>query len=401
MPATKYRTVHIDLPPLHPAQHQVRKSPVRFKVVSAGRRFGKTRLGIALGTAACLKGGRVWWVAPTFQITAIAWRQFKALAQQIPDTDVKEGDKMLTLFTGGWVQMKTADNPTALRGEGLDLVMVDEAAHIMNWDEVWNQALRPALTDRQGNALLISTPKGHNHFHELYRMADDHEDWQSWHFPSWSNPYLSPAEIEVARQQLPALVFRQEYGAEFVQLSGAMFRREFFEIVDTLPTCHQWVRFYDLAASLKQSADFTVGAKVGLYEGTLVIADIVRGRWEWPEVLKIVRQTALADGPSVSVGIEDVGVQKGMYQMLRREPVLAGMAVRPVKVVTDKVTRANPWLARAEQGKVLLKRAAWNSDFLNEVCAFPETVHDDIVDSISGAVQMLTGAAQRWAPVGT
>jgi predicted phage terminase large subunit-like protein len=338
-------------------------------------------------------------VAPTYQIASIAWRQFKALASQIPQSEIKEGDKTITFVGDGFVQMKTADNPTALRGEGLDLIVIDEAAHIANWDEVWWQALRPALSDRQGKAIMISTPKGHNHFHELYQLADTPGEWASWHFPSWSNPYLAPQEIEAARAQLPALVFRQEYGAEFVMLAGALFRREYFDIVEEIPECPSWVRFWDLAASTKTSADFTAGVKVGLHEGTLIIADVMRGRWEWPDALKIIQQTALLDGPHVSVGIEDVGVQKGMYQMLRREPILAGVAMSPVKVVTDKITRANPWLARAEQGNVLLKRAPWNQAFLDEVLSFPETAHDDQVDAVSGAMQMMTGV-RRMLPVG-
>jgi predicted phage terminase large subunit-like protein len=395
------KTMRINLPPLHPGQHAIRTSPARFKIIAAGRRWGKTRFASALELAIALHRGRCWWVAPTYPIASIAWRQFKVLAQQIPGTEIREVERSLTFASGGFVQMKTADSPSGLRGEGLDMVVVDEAAHVLNWDEVWLQALRPSLSDRRGKAMMISTPKGHNHFYELYQQAEHSEEWARWHFPSWTNPYLERSEIEAAQAQLPALVFRQEYGAEFVQLSGAMFRREFFTLVDELPEQGRWVRFWDLAASQKTSADFTVGAKVGFHEGTLMIADVVRGRWEWPDVLKIIRQTALMDGPGVGVGIEDVGVQKGLYQMLRREPLLAGIAIRPIKVVTDKITRANPWLARAEQGQIVLKRASWNAAFLDEVCAFPETAHDDIVDSISGAVQMVMGSQQRFAPVGT
>lgn len=378
----------------------MRRSRARFKIIAAGRRWGKTRLCIALETALGVHRGRCWWVAPTYPIASIAWRQFKALAQQVPDTEIREVERSLTFLGGGFVQMKTADSPTGLRGEGLDLVVIDEAAHVANWDEVWQQALRPSLSDRQGAAIMISTPRGYNHFFELYQQAADDPAWDRWHFPSWSNPFLASSEIDAARAQLPALVFRQEYGAEFVQLAGAMFRREFFTVTETTPPCSQWVRFYDLAASTKTSADYTVGAKVGFSQGRLVIEDIIRGRWEWPEVLKMIRHTALIDGPAVSVGIEDVGVQRGLYQMLRREPQLAGMAIRPIQVTTDKITRANPWLARAEQGQVILKRASWNAAFLDEVCAFPETAHDDMVDSISGAVQMLV-AGSRWLPVGS
>jgi len=84
-----------------------------------------------------------------------------------------------------------------------------------------------------------------------------------------------------------------------------------------------------------------------------------------------------------------VGAQKGMYQSLMREPALVGLAFSPVPVNKDKMIRAQPWLARAEQGKVVMVRGEWNAAFLDEVCAFPETDHDDQVDTISGAVQMI------------
>lgn len=392
--------MEIHLPPLHPGQHQIRTSKARFKAVAAGRRWGKTRVGSALATATCLQQGRCWWVAPTYQIAAIAWRQIKALALQLPQVDVKEGEKTITYLGGGFMQMKTADNPTGLRGEGLDLVIIDEAAHVSNWDEVWWQALRPALSDRQGKALMISTPKGHNHFHDLYQMAQTDADWASWHFPSWSNPYLAPEEIEAARQQLPGLVFRQEYGAEFVQLSGALVQREWITILDHAPSLVKTVRAWDLAVGTKTHNDFTAGVKLGLTaEGGLVVLDVVHGRWEWPEALKIIRQTAVMDGSGVSQGIEDVGTQKGLYQMLLREPALTGIALHPLSVHKDKITRANPWMARAEQGKFALLRASWNQTLLNEICAVPESVHDDIWDAISGATQLLTGV-RRWLPVG-
>jgi len=124
----------------------------------------------------------------------------------------------------------------------------------------------------------------------------------------------------------------------------------------------------------------------------LVIADVVRGRWEWPDAIKVIGQTAKSDGAKTWQGIEDVGMQKGMYQLLAREPSLVGYTFRPIRISNDKITRASPWLARAEQGKVAIVRGNWNHAFMDEICAFPEVKHDDQVDGVSGAVQMLTRA---------
>ena len=314
------------------------------------------------------------------------------LGRKIPGATPRLTTRTVHYPGGGWVQVKSADNPSTLRGEGLDLVIVDETAHISKFMEAWQQSLRPALSDRKGSAIFISTPKGYNHFWELYKDAETMDGWASFQHPTWDNPYIDPQEIEDAKAQLPALVFRQEYGAEFVQLAGALFQREWFNVIRKAPEKLRYVRFWDLAASTKTTADYTVGAKVGLTKkGLLVIADVVRGRWEWPEAVKIIGDTALSDGKGVVQGIEAVGVQTGMYQLLVREPKLAGIAFKPVKVLKDKLTRAMPWLARAEQQLVALVQGEWNAAFLDEVCGFPEVDHDDQVDAISGAVDLIEG----------
>lgn len=340
----------------------------------------------ALKTA--VEGGKAWWIGPSYPMASIGWRTMKELARQIPQAMIKEGEKMIEFPGGGFEQVRSADNPDSLRGEGLDLVIIDEAAHILRFDETWAQALRPALSDREGRALMISTPKGYNSFWELFKDAESKEDWAAFQFPTSDNPYIRPEEIEAAREMLPALVFRQEYLAEFIQLAGALIKREWLEVIEEVPA-GRYVRGWDLAASTKTSADFTAGTKMAFVDGNLIIADLVHGRWEWPEALKVISQTARDDGPGVRQGIETVGVQKGMLDLLLREPMLAGIALQGVPVQKDKLTRFTPFIARAEQGKVKIVRGAWNKTLIDAACAFPEAQHDDIADSISICCQML------------
>jgi predicted phage terminase large subunit-like protein len=377
--------MRIKMPPLHLAQAEIAKSDARFRVVCCGRRFGKTRLAVLLSLAEMLQGGAVMWIAPSYDKAMIGWRLFEELATQIPGIVIQRGNGRIERGAG-WIAVRSADSEGGLRGEGLSLVVVDEAAHIRDLERIWQQELRPSLTDRKGRALFISTPHGFNFFYDLFRMADHDPDWKSWQFPSSANPFLDPAEIEVARRELPALVFRQEYGAEFVQLSGAMFRREWFEIVESVPSLTAQTRHWDLAATTKTTGDYSAGVKIGLAaDGTAYILDMVHGRWEWPELLRVIGQTARSDGPSVTQTIETAGVQRGMLDLLRAEPALADIPFRGVSPLADKIARANTWLARAEQGKVKLLRGQWNSAWLDEICAFPEAEHDDIVDATSGA----------------
>ena len=199
------------------------------------------------------------------------------------------------------------------------------------------------------------------------------------------------------RASLPALVARQEIDAEFVQLAGALFRREWLPVVRAAPACTRWVRSWDLAFTEKTSSDYTAGALVGFGDGGgVIIKDMVRGRWEWPEAVARVRQTALDDGPGVQQGVEVVGAQVGFLQTLQREPALAGIVLRPVEVHRDKLTRVLPVVARAEQGKLVLVEGHWNHACIDEFCAFPESEHDDQVDAVSGALQ-LVGAGETFA----
>lgn len=211
-------------PPLHEGQISVWNSDARFKVLVCGRRWGKTMLGALACIAVAIKGGRAWWVAPTYPIAGVGWRQIKKLAAQIEGSTKNEVERTVHLPGGGWAQVKSADNPDSLRGEGLDLLVADECAFIK--EPAWNEALRPALSDREGRAIFISTPKGRNWFWRLYTRGEGGEPgWQSWRFPTASNPFISPDEIAEAKRTLPERIFRQEYMAEFIEDSGTVFRR--------------------------------------------------------------------------------------------------------------------------------------------------------------------------------
>ena len=120
--------------------------------------------------------------------------------------------------------MRSADNPQSLRGEGLNYVVMDEAAFMK--PEVWTEALRPSLSDTLGRALFISTPRGRNWFWEQHQRGVRGEaDYQSFYFPTSANPHIPAGEIEAARQELPEIIFRQEYLAEFIDDAGSVFRR--------------------------------------------------------------------------------------------------------------------------------------------------------------------------------
>lgn len=170
---------------------------------------------------------------------------------------------------------------------------------------------------------------------------------------------------------------------------GALFKRQWFGIVEQAPEGLKWARYWDLAASVKTSADFTASADVGMAtDGTIYIRNMIRGRWEWPDAKRIMIQTMLA-GNGTRHGIEEAMHGLAAVQELRRDPTLANTHIRGIHVDKDKLARALPWAARAEAGKIKLVQGSWINEFLNEVCAFPNGTHDDQVDTVSGGVQMI------------
>ena len=173
-----------ELPSLHQAQKKVAESEARWKILCAGRRFGKTRLGVQLCIQTALAGGRAWWVAPTFSIARVGWRALESAAYSFPkeiEPKISIANMEVLFPNGGFIACKSADNPQRLRGEGLDFIVIDEAAFVK--PEVWQEVLRPTLTERKGSALFISTPLGiGNWFYDLWETAGQMESWERFRY---------------------------------------------------------------------------------------------------------------------------------------------------------------------------------------------------------------------------
>jgi hypothetical protein len=217
------RSTSLVLPTPHPAQQQIIREAKRFNVLACGRRFGKTLLGIELATIA-REGVPVAWFSPTYKMLAEVWRDTKHMLQNVI-TEVNVQQHRLGIGKGS-IDMWSLDSPDSSRGRFYRRVVVDEAAMVPNFQEAWQAVIRPTLADLKGDAFWLSTPRGMNFFKQGFDNGQDPlmPDWASWQFPTVANPYISPDEVESARQELPELTFKQEYLAEFLQSEGAVFR---------------------------------------------------------------------------------------------------------------------------------------------------------------------------------
>jgi hypothetical protein len=212
--------------PLSLAQETVAESQSRFRVVVAGRRFGKTHLAIReICYHAKEPNKEVWYVAPTYrQSKQIVWRKLKHKLQDLNwAKKINESELTITLKNNSTISLKGADNADSLRGVGLDFVVMDEFADID--EEAWYEVLRPTLADKQGKALFIGTPKGiGNWAHDLYTMPEDNpEQWASFQFTTIDGGNVKPEEIEAAKLDLDERTFRQEFMATFETYSGRIY----------------------------------------------------------------------------------------------------------------------------------------------------------------------------------
>lgn len=175
---------------------------------------------------------------------------------------------------------------------------------------------------------------------------------------------------------------------------GLYFKRQYFEVVQSVPKKTKKVRYWDRAATMKTETndpDFTVGLLLEKdQDNILYVTNIIRLRESPLGVLNAIRNTALQDGYTTRIGIEQDPGQAGVSEVDYLIRKLQGFMVTPYKATKDKITRALPASSQCEAGNIKVLRANWNEDFFNELENFPEATHDDIVDALSGAFLMHT-----------
>ena len=228
---------------LHQAQREIVRSKARFRVLLAGRRFGKTVLAVEemVFRAVNTENAKIVYIAPTFQSARdIAFEQLKkrtiTIAQQINETRLEldiwnNHNGTSKIFLRSWDSVET------LRGQAFDFIVMDEVAQYDHFWTGWQEVLRPTLTDKKGGVLFISTPKGFNHLYDLYNAELTDKDFKSFHFTSYDNPFLPVDELEIAKNTLPYDRFAQEYLADFQKTQGLVYKEFSREkhLYETLP----------------------------------------------------------------------------------------------------------------------------------------------------------------------
>lgn len=195
---------------------EILNDKTRYKILSCGRRFGKSFFSVLFLLNKPLEANeRRWIVFPTYrQAKMVSWNLLKSIFANKQAT-INETELSITLDNGAKIELKGADKPDSLRGVSTTMVVMDEYAFMK--ENVWGEIIQPTLAESRGEALFVGTPSGLNHFYDLFvKGQSDNGDYKSWQFTTLEGGFISEEEVENAKKNLDKRTFQQEYEASFL-----------------------------------------------------------------------------------------------------------------------------------------------------------------------------------------
>ena len=402
---------------LHPAQLEVFTDPHRFRVLMAGRRFGKTVLArTELITAVLqdfddqgrpLKHTVVWYVAPSYPVAKeIMWEPLKDQMAPVIRR-VSEKEMWIEAINGRRIYIKGAEKPDSLRGRGVSMMVLDEVDSMR--DNLWDVILRPTLADVQGRALFIGTPAPGGELARFYQYGEDPEmlDWKSWHFSTFDNPFIDNSELEDAKRTMSSAAYQQEIMADPNAVAGSALDLSHLKFAPKSVVPGVRLIAVDLAGFMdentaaltakkgnkkKLNTDETAIALVEVSQEGWFVHKIIHGRWGVRETALRIIQAAQSFKP-VAVGIEQGALRNAVLPYLKDNMVKLGVfpTLIELKHGGTKKTERIIW---ALQGRLEHDSIVFNSeenwdDFLKQARAFPHPyMHDDLLDALAYIDQM-------------
>ena len=382
----------------HKAQQTILENLKRFSIICAGKKFGKSILAsyIALETG-LLPDKMIWIVAPTYDLAGKVYKYITDWVLKYFPVGIYKINKTARSIdcpSGSKIVCKSAEFPTGLLGENVDLEIVDEASRIGK--DIWESYLRPNLTATKGSAIFISSPTGKNNwFYNLYLQGKQgKKDWVAFLYPSSANSYLDPKEIKKARATLPEQVFKQEYGGRFLDSSAQIFRGVEKIIGDCLRESEEGKK-YVMGIDLGKEKDFSVLTIFDEESYKMVYFDRFSGV-EWQiQRKRIVAVAERYNNPLISM--ESVGVSAPIVEDLRNEGLLINEFVSTTK---SKQSLISKLIVFIENGLITIPN---NEILIGELGGFgfevsptgnvlyraKEGCHDDTIMSMALAIHLL------------
>ncbi|MBU9525040.1 hypothetical protein [Burkholderia multivorans] len=423
-------TQPVKLQELHAKQAEIGRAfnESRRVVIRCGRRFGKTTLLERCASKWAYNGLKVGWFGPTYKLNLPTYKRILRTVQPVVFSKSKI-DQVIELNSGGCIEFWTLQDEDAGRSRFYDRVIIDEGSLVpKGLRSIWEQAIAPTLLDRKGHAIMAGTPKGidpENFFYEA--CTDKSLGWREFHAPTASNPMLDPEAVAKLKDEYPALVYQQEYLADFVDWNGAAFFSENSLLVDGEPVdyptrCDQVFAVVDTA--LKDGLE---------HDGTAVTyfaRNIITGTpltiLDW-DVLQI--EGALLESwlPTVAQRCEELAAQVGARQgslggwiedkasgiVLLQQARRRSLPFHPIEEklvdlgkegralsVSGYVHRGEVKISRYAHDKVTNYKGQTRNHLISQVCGFrlgtKTPHHQDLLDTFCYGVAIALGDSEGY-----
>jgi hypothetical protein len=392
----------------HKKQLEVHKSKKRFKVINAGRQSGKTYMSGVELLRYCLnnppvKGKPIAWISPSYRQSSRGAEVFNIID---PDNIIHKrrgvAPIIMDIVTGHQIYFFSADNAESLRGWTFSAIVIDEADMIST--DIWENIIRPTIAITQAPGVIISTPRNkQSYFHKMWLAGQDknNTEIESFHFTSLDNPYMPITEFERAKLELPEIVFKQEWLAEFPDDKGSVFANLSKCFVDTHCDCKEPVNL--LGVDLAKSTDYT--SLINLCPYCMHVKDIYRdNKIDWDiqqEILLKKWEEYSSMGNTITI-MDANGVGNVVFDNLKNR----GMNIIPFTFTnTSKIRLIGDLRAKIATNEVKIPNNLDNADILfrelegyevrinnNGVMTYGNNTlskHDDTVIALALSVQGL------------
>ena len=304
------------------AQGTVYRADARFKMLCCGRRFGKTYLSVLrlVTWALSMSGGREFWYVTKTQDSAkrIAWKLLQHIAPKETIAKVSLAEVSVTFTNGSSICLMGADNPDSLRGTSLSGAVIDEAAYCK--PKLWPEVIRPSLADNGGPCWHITTPAGLNHFYDTWMAHEDDPHWARFSYTTLDGGRVPAEEIEIARRELDARTFKQEFLASFESILGRVYPDFDDANIDSTIKDHEGTLFVGLDFNVSIMAGtigFVYGGQYIQFDeialsnsNTTEVCEYLRTRFPGREIRVYPDPTGNHRSSSASTGVTDHGIIK-------------------------------------------------------------------------------------------
>ena len=363
----------------------------RWAVMVAHRRAGKTVACVNDMIRAALTEGkqdaRYAYIAPQFnQAKDVAWMYIRRFCGVIPGAEFNESELRVDLPNGARIRLYGADNPDRLRGIYLDGVVLDEYADMR--PSVWGEIVRPLLTDRQGWATFIGTPKGRNAFWSVWDQAQDNDRWFRLMLRASETGILPADELSEARAQMTAEQYEQEFECSFeAAIQGAYYAKELKQAEDEGRIC---------SVPVERTALVHVAWDLGIGDATaLVFAQVVGREWRIVDYyeasgvgldhyVQVLNSKGYTYGDHIlphDVGVRELGTGRSRLEVLDSLGV-RNVRVLPASPVEDginavRMTLPKCWIDKTRCRDLLEALRQYRTEYDDKRKAFkPRPLHD-------------------------